>query len=324
MLSGFSGTVMALAAFVLTQPNAQEKEAGAVVKYDTAEKAWIVGVAFYNARDFESSREPFEAALELAPDDEFRLKVYGALLPAYREIPEFEPYLTASEFVITHSERAAQQSLTCRALLSFAHNRGQLKNLVKRYEERLSKDEMDRTAVYILSEIYSSSNQNPQRAIELIQQLQKLDADRKKPGDKPVDSFQAATIARQKANLASQYMKAKRFEESAKLYEEIAPLDPASHAWNLKEAATAWLKDGKMDEALRVALEADKSAPEARNDQLAHFYHRKLGDILLEVGEPAMAAEHFKIAVEKTKIEGYIKDTKASLQQAIEAQQKDE
>lgn len=324
MQFGISSAMLAVATFVLAQPNTQEKEAVAVVKFDTPEKAWIVGAAFYNARDFESSREPFEAALQLAPDDEFRLKVYGALLPAYREIPEFDPYLAASEFVITHSQQHAQQSLTRRALLSFAYNRGQLKNLIKRYEDRLSKDNKDWTAVYILSEIYSSSDKNPQRAIELIQQLQKLDAERQKPGDKPADPFESAKIARQKANLAAQYMKAKEYEKSAKLYEEIAPLDPTTHAWNLKEAATAWLSDGKKDEALRVVLEADKSEPEARNDLMAHFYHRKLGDILLEVGEPTKAAEHFKIAIEKTKIEGYAKDTKASLQKAVEAQKKSE
>lgn len=327
MLSGILGALLVCAVTLLTQQDAEEKNNEAVVKFDvkfdTAEKAWIVGAAFYNARDFESSREPFEAALSLAPDDEFRLKVYGALLPAYREIPEFDPYLTASEFIITHSPQHAQQSLTCRALLSFAYNRGQLKNLIKRYEERLSKDDKDRTAVFILSEIYSSSDKNPQRAIELIQQLQKLDAENREPNEKPSDAFASAKIVRQKANLAAQYMKAKEFEKSAKLYEEIAPLDPTTHAWSLKEAAIAWLKIGKKDEALRVALEADKSTPEARNDQLAHYYHRKLGDILLEVGEPARAAENYKIAIDKTKIEGYLKDTKISLQKAIEAQDKD-
>jgi len=301
-----------------------EKKSDEQSPYDTAEKAWIVGAAFYNARDFESSREPLEAALKLAPDDEFRLKVYEALLPAYREIPEFDPFMTAAEFIITHSPRDARQSLTRRAFLSFAYNRGQIKNLIKRYEERISADNKDRTAVYILSEIYVNSDRNPKRAIELIQQLQVLDAESRKPGDTPEDPVQAARIAREKAKLAGQYLKSKEYEKSARLYEEIAPLDPATQAWNLKEAAAAWLKHGSKEEALRVALEADKSAPEARNDLLAHFFHRNLGDVLLAVGEASKAAAHFTIAIEKTTIDGYVKDTKASLQKAIDAQQEND
>ena len=62
MLSGILGALLVCAVTLLTQPDAQEKNNEAVVKFDTAEKAWIVGAAFYNARDFESSREPFEAA----------------------------------------------------------------------------------------------------------------------------------------------------------------------------------------------------------------------------------------------------------------------
>lgn len=349
MLPGISGAVIALALFALPQQNSlptgepkqsdevvqvalagqkseekpksrnKKKDADKSIKYDTAEKAWGVGVALYNAKDFEASREPFEAALELAPDNEFRLKVYEALLPAYREIPEFEPFLTASEFIITHSKQDAHQSLARRAFLSFAYNRGQIKSLIEQYEERLQKDDKDRTAVYILSEIYTSADRNPKRAIELIEQLQKLDAENKKSDDKPTDPVAAAKIAREKAKLAAQYMKAKEFEKSATLYEEIAPLDPTTHAWNLKEAAMAWLKNDNKDEARRLALKADEATAEARNDQLSHFFHRNLGDVLLAVGEPAKAAEHFKIAIEKTTIEGYVKDTKASLQEALDA-----
>ncbi len=302
--------------------NKKKKKADKSIKFDTAEKAWGIGVALYKAKDIEASREPFEAALELAPDNEFRLKVYEALLPVYREIPEFEPFLTASEFIITHSKQDAHQSLTRRALLSFAYNRGQLKSLTERYEERIKKDDKDRTAVYILSEIYTSDDDNAQRSIELIQLLEKLDAVNKKSDDEPADPVAAAKIVREKGKLAGQYMKAREYEKSAKLYEEIAPLDPATHAWNLKEAAGAWLKNDNKDEARRLALAADEAKAESRNDQLAHFFHRNLGDVLLAVGEPEKAADHFKIAIEKTTIEGYVKDTKASLQEATEAMEK--
>ncbi len=61
-------------------------------------------------------------------------------LPAYRAIPEFEPFQTAAEFVIANSPQSAERSLTRRSFLSFAYNRGQLDNLVKRYETMLEKD----------------------------------------------------------------------------------------------------------------------------------------------------------------------------------------
>lgn len=41
MLSGILGALLVCAVTLLTQPDAQEKNNEAVVKFDTAEKAWI-------------------------------------------------------------------------------------------------------------------------------------------------------------------------------------------------------------------------------------------------------------------------------------------
>jgi len=119
------------------EPFAQGSEKVAT-KYTSAREAFQVGVAFYNSRNFTVSREPFEAAIRLArDDDEMKLKAYEVLLPSYREIPEFEPFQTAAEYVITHHKQDARRSLTRRSYLSFAFNRGQIKNMVKRYEKLL-------------------------------------------------------------------------------------------------------------------------------------------------------------------------------------------
>lgn len=88
---------------------------GDTIEYANAEEAYRVGAAFYNSRSFKNSRAPFEAAIRLAKDDEMKLKVYQALLPAYREIPEFEPFQTAAEFVIANSPQSTERSLTRRA-----------------------------------------------------------------------------------------------------------------------------------------------------------------------------------------------------------------
>lgn len=111
-------------------PAAAPQPSGSQQKFRSAQEAFGVGIAFYNSKNFQAARAPLEAALQMADEDEFRLKVYEALLPAYRAIPEFEPFQTAAEFIITHSPRDAQRSLTRRAFLSFAFNRGQLDNLV--------------------------------------------------------------------------------------------------------------------------------------------------------------------------------------------------
>lgn len=305
---------------------AAAQPAGRDPKFGSAEDAYRVGVAFHNAKNHQAARAPLEAALRMADDDDFRLKVYEALLPSYRAIPEHGPFVTAAEFIIAHSPRDAQRSLTRRALLSFAYNRGQLDNLAKRYEDRLAKDHNDKTAVYVLSELYSGTGKNPRRAVELLEQLAKMEGAEKKPagGGKTAAETAAmsAKTAREKANLARQYVQTKQYRQAAQLYEEIAPLDPATSAWNTKEAAAAWLKAGNKKEALRLALQADQGAAEARNEQLAHFFHRNLADILMAVGRPDKAVGHYRAALEKTKIEGYVKDTRASLQQAQEAASK--
>ena len=69
---------------------------------------------------------------------------------------------------------------------------------------------------------------------------------------------------------------------------------------------------------MRLALAAEAAPPEARNDQLTHFFERNLGDTFLALGQPKKAVPHYEIAIQKTKIEGYVKDTQASLRDALE------
>jgi len=298
------------------QPHNALAQPGGEAKYGSADEAFRIGVAFYNSRNFKASRAPFEAALAKTDDNAFRVKVYEALLAAYREVPEFEPYQTAAEFIVTHSDFEAKRSITRRAFLSFAYNRGQMDNLVERYEKRLETNADDYLAVFMLSELYSATRKNPQRAIELLKKLEQLDAAKPAKGVGLTADANAAKIAREKGNLARQYVQAKQYQQAAELYAEIAPLDPATEAWNLKESAAAWLKLENKSKALELALRADSVTPESRNDQLSHFFHRNLGDIFVALGEHAKAIPHYEIAVKKTTIDGYVKATQASLDEA--------
>ncbi|MEZ6087566.1 MAG: protein kinase [Pirellulaceae bacterium] len=193
-------------------PMPQETTAPTPRKYQSAKEAFGVGAAFYNARNYKEAREPFEAVLELTNDPQERLKAYSALIASYRLIPEFEPFQKAAEYVIEHTQRDAERSLTRRSYLSFAYQRGQLDNLIKRYEARLAKDRNDYLSVYLLSEIYSVGDRNPKRAIELLNQLETLNAAKtlNHPPTTASDTGNNAKIAREKGKLGEQFSQAAR------------------------------------------------------------------------------------------------------------------
>lgn len=293
--------VSALLLFVLgTQPFVY-----AQTQFQSADEAWRVGVAYYNSRNYAASQEPFEAALKLAPDDKFRLKVYDALIPAYRTLPNLKKLYQACEFVIEHSDQATKQSMTRRSLIGFTFQRGKIDELISRHEKRLKKNERNRTSLYILAEIYSQAKRDPQKAITYTERLAKLE-----------DNQGGPVNVQQTASLAQQYMRAKQYQKAAELYEKIAPLDDALAAWHWKEAASAWLRQDEKQKAIVAAKKAHESAPEKRSELLTHFWHKALADVFLETNEAKLAIEHYKKAIKTTKIEGYIKSSKQGLADA--------
>lgn len=276
-------------------------------KYTNADEAYAIGAALYNSRNYAGSQDPFEAALKLAPDDKYRIKVYRALMGAYRQLPEIDKFVEAADFIITKSESAAERSLTRTDLLSFVHQRGKTNDLAKRYEAVLKKDDKSVTALFILSELYADLKRDPKRSAELLERLAKVSADSGEELD-----VQAS------AKLAQQYTKQGKFKEGASLFEKIAPLDAKLAAWHWKEAAQAWIKAKDKKKALAAAKSAVKAGPETRGDLLLHFWHRALGQVFVETGEPGMAIEHFEAAIKSTTIDGYLKDTKGELASAKE------
>src|SRR5688572_4335497 len=86
-------SILALSMFILIWPSAHLQ-----AQYQTADEAWRAGTKQLAARNYAASQEPLEAALRLAPDDAFRLKVYEALMPAYRQLPEPDKFIEACDF----------------------------------------------------------------------------------------------------------------------------------------------------------------------------------------------------------------------------------
>ena len=291
---------------VLAQNDAPKKEETSKdSEFQSADEAFGVGAAYYNSKNYAKSREPFEAALKLAPDDAFRLKVYKALIPSYRLLSEADKMYTATEYVLEHGTQAAEKSLLTRSLLSFIFERGKTDEAVKRYEEQLKKDPKNRTALTVLSQIYTEIKRDPQKGGELVERLAALDKEENKPLD-----------VRQAAQLAMQYVRAKKFKEGAELYEKIAPLDEKLAAWHWKEAADAWVKAGDKPRALEAAKKSAASRGETRSDQLTYFWHRGLGDAFLDAGDAASAIPHLEKALELTDIDGYLKATRERLEEA--------
>jgi tetratricopeptide (TPR) repeat protein len=273
------------------------QEPPAETPYRSAEEAYRVGAAYVSTKNYKASLEPLEAALRLEPDDDLRLKINLALIPAYRTLPEIGKFVLACEYVIDKADSETKRSLIRRTLLSTVHVRGEADELIERHEDILKKDGGNRLSLYILSEAYTRLKRDPQRAAELIERLAKLD-------EKPDGSVDISRTA----SLAQQYVRAKKYAQGAELYEQIAPLDAKLAAWHYKEAATAWLAGGDREKALAAAKRSAHSPPEKRSEILAYFWRRGLADVFLATGEPNLAIEHYLEAINNTTIEGYIKD----------------
>jgi len=281
-------------------------------KYKSYKEAASAGAKFVNSGNLAAAREPLEAAFKLANTDREKLDAQRALLVPYRELQEIGPMQGAAEYIIANSEQAAERSLTRGTVLAFVQKRGKMDEAVKGYEERLKKAPEDRTLLYLLTEAHATYTKNATRSVELGEKLAAVEKKLGKKVDVPGQ-----------AQLAQQYIKAGKLKEGAELYEEIAPLDPKLEAWHYKEAATTWLKAKDKTKALAAAKKSEKAAtPEKRSEQLTHFWHRALGDVFLEGGEPKEAIPHYEQAIASTKTAGYIKDCQMKLAQAEAAAKK--
>jgi tetratricopeptide (TPR) repeat protein len=290
---------------VMTIPARGADEPAKAEEFSTADQAFRVGAAMLSAREYARARGPLEAALKLAPDDAYRIKVYRALVPVYTQIPEWLPKVEALEFLIAHSDRDAERSLARTELMSFTHQRGQVDAAVKRYEERLKQTPDDEAALFIAIEVYSRLRKDAPKAAELLERYAAL----QKSSGRELRVSEAA-------QLAGEYVKAKKFRDGAELYEQTATRDEDLAAWHYKEAASAWLKAGEKTRALAAARLADAAKPEKRGELLEHFFHRNLADVYFETGEFAQAIPHYEQAIAKTKIDGYLKDCEKRLAEA--------
>ncbi len=274
-------------------------------KYASAEEAFRIGTAFLGAREDARSQEPLEAALRMARDDDYKLKVYRALLPVYTIANDWTLKATALEFIIAHSERVAERSLARSELLGFLRQRGKTAEAAKRYEDRLKEDPDDVGTLYILCEFYGRLVDDPHRSVVMLERLARIQQ----------AEGEGLSVA-DAADLAAQYVKAKKYAQGAELFEKTAGRDDSLAAWHYKEAAAAWLKGNDKPKALAAAKKSEAALPERRSELLEYFWHRNLADVFLDAGDAVSAIPHYEAAVALTKIDGYRKDSEQKLMQA--------
>lgn len=232
-------------------------------EYKTYDEAMREGARLLRDRQFTAAQKPLEAALALAADDAARMRVYQALLPAYRQLPEIEKMLEAQEFILRNAQQRAPRSLAGRDVASFLHQRGKLDEGIKRYEEQLKKEPEDVAALAILSAAYRLQRNN--RGQELARRMDEVER----------------KLARQ----------------IAERHERDAQAAPRLQAWHYKDAALAWLEAEDNGKALEAAKKSAASPPEERTTILAYYWRDALGDVFLKTGEPQLAASQFQAAI---------------------------
>jgi tetratricopeptide (TPR) repeat protein len=237
-----------------------------------ADKAYSEGARHVNKKEYKEAIGPLERALSLAPDDAYRVKVYRALMPAYRTLPGPEKMAEACEFIIRHSDQLAERRTAALSLSSFFFERGLTDAQMKRYRERHDKDKKDYAALAMMSEMARSARVEKATAEEYRKRYQ--EAERELAG------------------------------RQAAAQEKLAGMDRAQEAWRWKEAAVLWMTAGDRPKALAAAAKAEAAGPEKR-DLLAHFWHANLGDVYADAGKHAEAVKHYEKAIATTTIKGY-------------------
>ncbi|MCA9147151.1 MAG: hypothetical protein KDB05_30450 [Planctomycetales bacterium] len=280
---------------------AQAQEAG----YSNYREAMAAGASLYNAGKLAESRKPLEAAAKLAESDSDKCRIHQTLVVVYAEGGDFPKMFESAEFVIEHAPYPAMASLTCRALLGHVHKKGQAEAARKRYEQRLLKNDKDRTAMYVMSNYHGLLDRDFAQQCKYFQGLLHLN----KADGKDFD-FELA------GKLAFAYRLSNQFVESAELFEKIAPLHKDETAWDYKEAAGAWLKAGQKDKALAAAKKADELGADARAERSIDRWHSELGEVFLATGEGALAVKHYELAIEKAKADYYKKKFAEELEKA--------
>lgn len=275
--------------------------------YKSFDEAMAAAQKAIDAKNYLGSEEPLESALELADDDLQRIDAYRKLIDAYKLHPQIDDVLKACEFIMDHSKSAPEQFIYRDKLLDFVEDKKKTDELIGHFKQRLKSDANDRIALLVLSEAYAQLKDDSQQSAELTERLEKA-----------IEASGEEVDILTYAQLATLYVNAEKYQKGAQLFEKIAPQNETLAPWHWKEAAAAWLKAGDKERALQAAMNSTKAGPETRPGLLQYYWSSSLGDIYLELDNPALAIPHYEQALETARLKRYVDSTKAKLEKARE------
>lgn len=220
-------------------------------------------------------REAFEAT----KDNRAKCRQALSLARALEKARKPEEAATLYEYVMANAEDKWLKSQAQRQYFSAYKRAGKLKELVKRYTDRLVKNPKDEAALQALFYINTRLVSKPKEAMKYGEQLAKL-----KPGD--------TQVTRQLADL---YLRSGASDKAVSLFEFLAKADPKQSRYYYGRIVDAYLKKKQNDKALEWAkrlLEQDKKSSYAWS---------RLGSTYMRAGKNAEAVDAMKEAVKVAK-----------------------
>lgn len=267
---------------------------GEDLKFTDYRSAMAAGAGLYNSGNLAASRQPFEAAVELARNDREKNDAYTPLIKVYAESGAFEKMYEAAEHIVENATYPAKASLTVRSLLSNAHRKKQLDAMKKRYEGRLEEDPRDRTALTMMAAYHQTASRDFGKRAEFLSRLIQLDEEQ---GREPAPELSA--------DLAFAWKLSGKYVQSAELYEKTATSSEELQSSCFMEAAEAWHKAGNGEQAVAAAVTAHELGPDKRAKYGLYRWHRTLGEIFLDQKKKDEALHHLQAALDETSVATY-------------------
>ena len=293
-------------------------------EYKNAGHAAGIGFGLLSARDYDAAREPLEAAREmLLADGDARLRdfqlrsVQRGLMLVYAKGGEPERLFEAGDWLArrTDPEHDATLRMTVGTMVgAVSGDRKGRAKLRKKYETALEENAEDRVALLALSGV-AEADEDLGRAQDYLGRLIAVDRE-SAGGARPRDLMSYARLVERSGDRAAAAMAYEALSEEAETAENDRAFAPSSAGRLALTAAQHWRAAGDDANARRAAERASRIGDVGLDGAMSYYFHDWLGDLWVDLGEPAKAVPHFKRAIEVTTIDGYRTSSRGALADA--------
>lgn len=240
----------------------------------TAWGEWLVR----NGRSAEGVKRMREA-FDLTKDNRTKCRQALSLARALEKAKKSDEAASLYEYVMENAQDKWLKSQAQRQYFHAYKRAGKLKELVKRYKDRLVKNARDEAALQALFYINTRLESNTKEAMKYGQMLTKL-----KPND--------TQVMRQMADL---YLRARDVDKAVATFEFLAKAEPKQATYYYGRVVDAYLMVKQTDKALKWAKELlDK-------DKKSSYAWSRLASTYMRAGKNEEAIGAYKKAVELAK-----------------------